>query len=417
MKCIIFQKFTLNYLFFLGFLVISIIRSVLTDPLFEFKNTKTQYFLLMYMAVLSHFLSIIPFLISKCLSKRKNENQENEKQENEKQMDIKENKIVLLHTKHTKKYLFKYTILVSIFDFAGEAFIFLFYVINDDKGIISKYSLNAYLIINTVLQYIASYILLKTYFYKHHWLSMLINIVCVLITLSIDIVLITQLSITNYRYYIFVLIRIIRIIIFAFKNSYTKIVFNSELLTPYSLLLYKAVYETVFLAIFSIPFIFIKITEDNIKYENIFVGFKEYLTGIKFLYSFLLLFCNFFYRLFIMIIIDRFSPSHLPLAHTLESFGIDLSDIIEAAIKHKHINWDNYVMFGVYIILFIAAMIHNEIMIINKWGLNEKTKYFLDIKLDEEKKNQYLLSKDENEDDEEDNIEKNALLLEDKVIE
>ena len=139
MKCIIFQKFTLNYLFFLGFLVISIIRSVLTDPLFEFKNTKAQYFLLMYMAVLSHFLSIIPFLISKYLSKKKNENQENEKQENEKQMDIKENKIVLLHTKHTKKYLFKYTILVSIFDFAGEAFIFLFYVINDDKGIISKY--------------------------------------------------------------------------------------------------------------------------------------------------------------------------------------------------------------------------------------------------------------------------------------
>ena len=62
-------------------------------------------------------------------------------------------------------------------------------------------------------------------------------------------------------------------------------------------------------------------------------------------------------------------------------------------------------------------MIHNEIMIINKWGLNEKTKYFLDIKLDEEKKNQYLLSKDENEDDEEDNIEKNELLLENKVIE
>ena len=417
MKCIIFQKFTLNYLFFLFFLVILIIRSLLKDSLFEHKNTKSEYFLLMYMAVLSHFLAIIPFWISKYLSKRKNENQENEKQENEKPMDINENKIVLIHTKNKKKYLFKYTIIVSIFDFAGEASIFLFYVINNKKEVISLYSLNVNLIFNTVFQYIASYILLKAYFYKHHWLSMFMNIFCVLITLSMDIVMITQLSITDYRYYIFVLIRLIRIIIFAFKNSYTKIVFNSELLTPYSLLLYKAVYETIFLAIFSIPFIFIKITEDNINYENIFVGFKEYLTGIKFLYSFLLLFCNFFYRLFIMIIIDRFSPSHLPLAHTLESFGLSLSNIIKLAIKHGHIIWDDYAMFGVYIILFIAAMIHNEIFIINKWGLNEKTKYFLDIKLDEEKKNQYLLSKEENEDDEEDNIEKNNLLLEDNVIE
>ena len=231
-----------------------------------------------------------------------------------------------------------------------------------------------------------------------------------------DIVMITNKSITNYRYYIFILVRLIRMIIFSFKNSYTKIVFNYELLSPYSLLLYKAIYETIFLAIFSIPFIFIKIKEENIDNESIFIGFKEYLTGINFLYSFLILFCNFFYRLFIMIIIDRFSPNHLPLAYTLDSFGLTLSTIIQLAIENKYINWNYYAMFAVYIILLIAAMIHNEIFIINKCGLNEKTKYFLDIKLNEENKNLYLLPKDEN-DDEDDNIEKNGILLEDKVIE
>ena len=331
-------------------------------------------------------------------------------------MDIKENKIVLLHTKHTKKYLFKYTILVSILDFAGEASVFLFYFINNNKEIVSLYTLNTYLIFNTVFQYLASYILLKAHFYKHHWLSMFINIICVIISLTMDIVMITNKSITNYRYYIFILVRLIRMIIFSFKNSYTKIVFNYELLSPYSLLLYKAIYETIFLAIFSIPFIFIKIKEENIDNESIFIGFKEYLTGINFLYSFLILFCNFFYRLFIIIIIDRFSPNHLPLAYTLDSFGLTLSTIIQLAIENKYINWNYYAMFAVYIILLIAAMIHNEIFIINKCGLNEKTKYFLDIKLNEENKNLYLLPKDEN-DDEDDNIEKNGILLEDKVIE
>ena len=117
-----------------------------------------------------------------------------------------------------------------------------------------------------------------------------------------------------------------------------------------------------------------------------------------------------------MIIIDRFSPNHLPLAYTLDSFGFTLSTIIQLAIENKYINWNYYAMFAVYIILLIAAMIHNEIFIINKCGLNEKTKYFLDIKLNEENKNLYLLPKDEN-DDEDDNIEKNGILLEDKVIE
>ena len=38
-----------------------------------------------------------------------------------------------------------------------------------------------------------------------------------------------------------------------------------------------------------------------------------------------------------------------------------------------------------YAILFLAAMIHNEIFIITKWGLGENTKLFLEEKLKEEK--------------------------------
>lgn len=425
MKCIIFQKFTLNYLFFLFFLVISIIRKRLTDPLFENKNKKSEFFFLMYIAILCKFLTIIPFLISKYLSKRRNK-----KQENEQPMNTSTNKIVYIYTEYKNKNIFKYTIIVSIFDFVGEASIFLFYFLNDKKEVISKYALRTYLIFNTVTQYMTSYILLKSYFYKHHWLSMFINIFCVVISLTMDIIMIVGKNITDYQYYIFVLMRLIRIIIFSFKNSYTKIALTSGLLSPYLLLLYKAIFETIFLGIFSIPFIFIKITEDNIDNESIFVGFKEYLTKIKFLYSFLLLICSFFYRLFNMLIIDQFSPNHLPLANTLDSFGDTLSLIIRLAVGHQSISWTYYIIFIVYIILFIAAMIHNEIFIINRCGLNEKTKLFLDVSLNEEKKNQYLIPGEENENEEEnkdneenkdieknENLEENSISSEDKIIE
>ena len=386
----------------------------MTDPLFEGKNTKSEYFIIIYIDIISYFFAIIPFLISKYLSKRKNK-----KPENENPINIIEKKIDYLHNAYTRKNLFKYTFLVALFDFAGDASITLFYFFNDKMEIVSFYSLKTYLIFNTVTVYIVCYIVLKMHFYKHHWLSMIINIFCVLVSLTMDIISIKEKNIIDYQYYIFILMRLIRIIFFSFGDGYSKKALHSEFLSPYSLLLYKAIYETIFLAVFSIPFIFIKITEDNIDNASIFVGFKEYLTGIKFLYSFLLCICDFFYQLFIMIIIDRFTPNHLPLAHILDAFGYNISIIIRNAIKHEHIYWSYYTIIIVHIILFIAAMIHNEIFIINKCGLNEKTKLFLKLELIEEEINQYLVPGDEKEDDNEnENIEEEeGHLMEDQKIE
>ena len=394
MKCIIFQKFTLNYLFLLLFLAVSIFRKKVQKPLFESMQKKAMYFFLMYIVILSYFLAIIPFLIVKCLSKRRNK-----KQQSEKALNNIENKTSYLHNKdkYAKKIFFKYTILVSIFDFLGEACIFVFYFLNDNMEIINLYALRTYLIFNIMMQNITSYIVLKTYLYKHQWLSIFMNIFCILSCLIMDIIMIVKRSITDFRYYIFILIRLIRISLFSFENSYTKMALDSEFLSPYSLLLFKAVSETILLGIFSIPFIFIKINDENIINESIFVGFKEYLTGIKLLYSFIRFFCEFLYRLFIIIIIDRFSPNHLALAHIVDSFGSTLSVIIQSAIDNKSILWINYAIFIVYIILIISAMIYNEIFIINRCGLSEKTKLFLDITLNEEQKNQYLLPEDESE--------------------
>ena len=235
MKCIIFQKFTLNYLFLLLFLAVSIFRKKVQKPLFESMQKKAMYFFLMYIVILSYFLAIIPFLIVKYLSKRRNK-----KQQSEKALNNIENKTSYLHNKdkYAKNFFFKYTILVSIFDFLGEACIFVFYFLNDNMEIINLYSLRTYLIFNIMMQNITSYIVLKTYLYKHHWLSIFMNIFCILSCLIMDIIMIIKGKITDFRYYIFILIRLIRISLFSFENSYSKIALNSEFLSPYSLLLF-----------------------------------------------------------------------------------------------------------------------------------------------------------------------------------
>ena len=417
MKFIIFQKFTWNYLFFLVFLFLSIIRKRLTDPLFEYKDTKSEYFLIMYTAIFCNYLTIIPFLISKFLSRRRR----NKTQENENQINLIENKIEFIHTEdtNTNKNLFKHTIIVSLFDFLGEASIFIFYFLNNKREVISLYPLRTYLIFSCVTQYIASYIILKMYFYKHHWLSMFINIFCIFASLTMDIIMITEKGIKDYQYYIFVLIRLIRIIFFSFGDSYAKKALTCEILSPYSLLLFKAIYETIFLGIFSIPFIFIKINDDIVINESIFVGFKQYLTGKKLLYSFLRLICDFLYQLFFMYIIDKFSPNHLALANIIDSFGDNVYKVIYKAIIKEPLSWTYYTIFFVHIILLIGAVIHNEIFIINRCGFQEKTKYFLDIKFNEEEKTQYLIPEEEEDDDnkQNNNVEEDGVLLEDKKIE
>ena len=82
--------------------------------------------------------------------------------------------------------------------------------------------------------------------------------------------------------------------------------------------------------------------------------------------------------IFMFQIIDKFSVSHAALAYTLDSFAGKLYQIIADNVAGKTVSWEVYVNFCVYFLVFIGAMIHNEIFIINKCGLNEKTQLYLD---------------------------------------
>ena len=249
----------------------------------------------------------------------------------------------------------------------------------------SSYSLSIYTIINCVILYIISYYILKTNFYKHHYLSFLINFICFIICIIIDIVEITKQEITEYRYYLYIFVRIIRLAFYSVLDSYAKLAMHSAFLSPYSLLLYMTLYEIPFLILFSIPFISITFEDFDGTNEIIFKGFLKYLTGIKLLYSILAFINAFFLELFLMYIIDKFSPSHLTLAISLMPFCKNIYNILKYMIKREAIFWYRYVNFVIFLLVIIGAMIHNEIVIINKWGLNKKTKLFLNEEFDAER--------------------------------
>ena len=119
--------------------------------------------------------------------------------------------------------------------------------------------------------------------------------------------------------------KLLKLALFCFGDNYIKFALYTEMLSPYLIELYKAIYKNVFLIIFSIPFIFLK-TND------------------------------------------------------------------------------------IYIFVFIGALIYNEVLIINKCGLNMNTILYMNDKFNKEKDIEEINSNDDANDinDDNDNTDENS---------
>jgi len=376
MGLLTFQKPNKFYFFYLAYFIAIFIRQLLNNVIRVKGKDKPKILLFTYILILSRILSFIPYFISRYLSKRKEKSDENKLVAN------------YVYNKVLKKYgwktLAKPIFILSLFGFFAEIPMVLFHLLSD-KIYNDIYKPGIYSILNAVLIYIFAYFIFKPYIYKHHFLSFGINFICFLVSLTVDIVKIVMFRINVIYYYIFVIIRILRLIFHCLLYCYSKKEFESSLLTPFSIIAFRSIYETLFLGIFSIPFTFIPISEFyKEEKEIIFKGFIDYLTGMRLLYNIILLIDDYLIDVFTMLIIDKFSPSHVALVITLESFGEKLYQIINNNIYGKSVPWEVYVNFDLYFLVFIGAMIHNEIFIINKCGLNEKTKLYLDKEFNDE---------------------------------
>ena len=249
-------------------------------------------------------------------------------------------------------------------------------------------------VIRIVLQYILSVIILKTYFYKHHYLSIIINVISLIILSILDIL---------YEDYNFLksLIYITSFVCLALENTYGKKAMIYGFLSPFNLLIYRGIYKIIFLIIFLVIFIPIQMSID----KNFFDDINAF-SGIIILLTFLYFISFFLKDLFNFILIDRFSPNHLTLSLLLENIGYLISFIINYSINEEE-GYKLLIIFiriFIHIILFIAALIHNEIFIITKCGLGERTKLFMD----EKEKEEMLLSNPD--------IDKNVLKRYDSMV-
>ena len=371
-KIILFPKLDLKYLQFLFFFIVSIIRRYIKSIIN--KNEKLAVEVLeLYVYDISNFISIIPVLI---ISKRAKSSKHDSKIKKD---DNPENLILKTSEEQVKVYkggAFKKLLIFTLLSFIAQISSGIFYIIkNVEKLSIHLTSLNSTLIFNIIFIFLFSKIMLHTNFFRHNYFSLIIDIICLIVLITFDVIEIIYDTGDKAIIIIYILIKIFGILLYSIEDVLAKIIFLYHYYNPYTLLLYKSIFTFCYLIIFTFPFIFIELNDEKGEKQNVFVMigniFKEW-ENILFVILFIV--SSFFYNIIILKIIDSFSPNHFVIAKVLENFGIIILDIIiNGAASQKYLS----VKIILNILLIFSSLIYNEFLVINICGLSKNTKLFL----------------------------------------
>ena len=385
-KKIIFQKFNKNYIYFLLYIVTFFINYLLGfyddpdewDDLDD--SEKSIYFLpsqilAFHIINISDFISIIPhYILQKNLNHSETDANSDLKYDEieypNAQSFIYNDREEIEIDKKVKKTK-KYCIIVGIFYFLQNFCWILYYIIETNKAF-KLYTFSSIVPLECLLQFVSSYFLLKIHFYRHHYLSIILNFIIFIFIFIIDLINVVENKSFDGK---ILLIYPLIVTCFALELSFAKKVFLYGYRSPYYLLKIRAYINFPLVLLLSI--IFLIIDKNNI--IRIAFFFDDPVKIIKIIAD---IFIKFLQSLFLYLIIERFAPNYLPLAIVIQEIIYFIIDKIENKEDNNNImGWDLYPRVILYLILFIGVMIHNEIIIINVCDLGSHTKYFFDLKV------------------------------------
>ena len=368
-KCLICPKLDFKNIYILIFVLTSLFRRLIPKIIQKFDNNdnKPPNTVIYYFDIVSNFFSYIisSFLIIKDKLKKGYNKEQITTSEGEKTI------------KNMRRFFFIIIPLIALTDFLGQLCLYFFYRIQSNKSEIDKYisqeDLFFIIFFDISFRYIFSRILLKSYFYKHHYLSMILTFIGsipLLIIAMKNIFEIENISEQKDSIIIFIFLYLIRALLFSLEDVFNKIALNKLLLRPYQLMFYKSLFEMIPIIGLSVPEI-IKDFDDFKKIYNNLLGFLLY-RGVYIIFGFFLFFAY-------ISIIELVNPNHLSILKSLEFIAFYINNTIWDFIeKEKNdIKYFNYIFeFISCIILLFAALLHNEMIIIKKCGLYECTDYY-----------------------------------------
>lgn len=409
--CFLIPELSNKYFLFLWFLIGALFRKcipgILSDFVFKLNYDKINYEkekTLKYFEIVSNIISdlltgIIHLIL---IQKERNDsfkNNSNEiKEKNEHDKRIKRFSLIFNDETKKKSLCLKLIFIISYIDFICQLCLYFGCHINKNiidsgKKLHSPDYLYSFLAIDIIARYEFSRLILKTYFYYHHYLSFFINIIILIILFIIDLIY----KINEYNNY-FLLIMFIQYILYSLEDIINKVALTKLFINPESLLFYKGIYSLVYFIIFTIFLII---------FDDLKITFGFNLELLYFIITkIIFIFFNMIRSIFLVKVIDIFSSQHISFLKVLENIIISIYYFFDSIYKKKCgkncENIDNYfhletvdlIEINACLILLFSSLIHNEIIILDCHKFKKNTNFFLSIEADKE--NYKLLDKNIN---------------------
>ena len=383
MGLIFIPKLTKKYLLFLGFTISAFLRDYISlinfnDYLEKGKiNSKFKE-----QPIQKRHFDIITNIISDSLQgifvffNRMKIRKESKKSVNQSFLNSDDKLSSIKETKNTSTCLSFMKIMIKIVsvDYFCQLLFLIFSLIFKKDEIIPRKNNNYLLIIDILSRFIFCRLILDTYFYKHHIVSMLINLVVFIILGLFDIYNIFKQ--VDMEISIFFSFLIIQTIAYSMEDVLNKIALSRESLTPYSLLYYKGIMEIPFLIITTIIVLYFQNTFND--FSSLDPEYQKYVLVRRSLFIIL----NILRSIFLVKVIDKFSSQHLSILKVLESIFMFVYFLIHHDYK------DNIIYIPIisvsFIIIVFTSLVYNEIIVINLCGLQDYTQHGLDIQADKD---------------------------------
>ena len=261
-------------------------------------------------------------------------------------------------------------LIIAIIDFIAQLCLFLYsYIVPKGQLLedvaIKEENLYFVVLIDIISRYFFSRIFLNSFFYKHHIVSIIIT--CIgFIPLTINN-LISDKFFQNKKIYL--MLYIYMTIIYSLEDVINKICLNQLILRPYELMFYKSLFQILFVFI-----LFIYAAVNN----NLFYYLSQRISFMLVLYRLSFIISNIFRTWSLITIIELLNPNHLSILKSSEFAVLFVFISIYKGLIKEQNNSNSFYIVGSFccLVSIIGSAIHNEIIIINKFGLLECTDFY-----------------------------------------
>ena len=401
-------NFNKNFIFVIVYWVLEIAVIILLDLLGEnFKMTNDiviDEYISVILINIADLLAIFLILYSKCATKSNKIEEKGAKIQSD---------LIYKKFDKLKKIFYIKLIVVAVLDYISHSSYWISYSIT--RATAGNFSTtlpkNIKIALDIIVRYILSVFILKIVVYKHRIFSMITIGIGLAIFIINDILLIIFGS--NYelsKTFIFAAIASISGFTYPIEDTLIKQIFSEEYLFPANFQFYRGITELILIAVIT-PILFF-----SFKLKLVFVGNVSIMIPaliINALADFIKSFITFK-------IIYHYSSQSVSFLRISQSFGSSITKFIGIFGNNNNKNnidrgWKIILIileFISVIIILFASLVYDEIVIINKWGLNKNVKLgiiyrgLLDTKdtfRERELDDKSLFDNDSNEDLSEDN--------------